>query len=87
MLEVTVRQRQCVGNGCCAEIAPEVFVMGDDGVAYVLEDGRVQPWGATALVPEHLGEVVAEAAEECPAECIRVACAALPAAPRARAPA
>jgi ferredoxin len=87
MLEVTVRQRQCVGNGCCAEIAPEVFVMGDDGVAYVCEDGRVLPWGATALVPAHLEDEVMEAVEECPAECIRVALATSPTLARARAPA
>lgn len=87
MLEVTVRQRQCVGNGCCAEIAPEVFVMGDDGVAYVCEDGRVLPSGATALVPPHLEDAVVEAVEECPAECIRVALATAPVAARARAPA
>jgi ferredoxin len=61
--------------------------MGDDGVAYVCEDGRVLPSGASALVPAHLEDAVIEAVEECPAECIRVALSALPVAARARAPA
>ena len=58
----------------CAEIAPEVFVMRDDGLAYVQEDGRVfdDPGGAEGLAnfgDEHL-EAVIESAEECPGECI-----------------
>jgi ferredoxin len=72
MLKVTVDQRRCVGNGCCAEIAPEVFVMGDDSVASVCENGRVLPEGAAAVVPDRLEEAVLEVVEECPAECVLV---------------
>ncbi|HEY7104882.1 MAG TPA: ferredoxin [Acidimicrobiia bacterium] len=72
MMKVTVEQRRCVGNGCCAAIAPEVFVMGDDAVAYVCQDGRVFPQNGTALVPIHLEPAVLEAVDECPAECVRV---------------
>jgi ferredoxin len=70
MLEVTVDQRQCVGNGCCADIAPDVFVMDGHDVAFVCEDGRMLPGDASAIVPPHLEDAVLEAAEECPAECI-----------------
>ena len=76
MLKVTVHQRRCVGNGCCAEIAPEVFVMGDDGVAYVSEDGQVLGRDAAAIVPAQLEDAVLEAGEECPAECVCVELAA-----------
>jgi ferredoxin len=72
MIKVTVEQRRCVGNGCCAEIAPEVFVMGGDGVAYVCEDGRALPQNASALVPRHLEAAVLDVVDECPAECVRV---------------
>jgi ferredoxin len=72
MMKVTVEQRRCVGNGCCAEIAPDVFVMGDDDVAYVLENGRALPRDAAAIVPAHLEDDVLEVVDECPAECIRV---------------
>ena len=72
MMKVTVEQRRCVGNGCCAEIAPEVFAMGDDDVAYVCEDGRVLPQNASAVVPRHLEDAVLDVVEECPAECVRV---------------
>jgi ferredoxin len=49
-----------------------VFVMGDDAVAYVCQDGRVFPQNGTALVPIHLEPAVLEAVDECPAECVRV---------------
>jgi ferredoxin len=76
MLEVTIQQRRCVGNGCCADIAPEVFAMGDDDVAYLCADGCILPGDATVAVPAELEDVVLEAADECPAECIRVRLAA-----------
>ena len=76
MLEVAIQQRRCIGNGCCVDLAPEVFAMGDDGVAYVCENGRMLPKDATAAVPAHLEDLVLEVVEECPAECIRVQLAA-----------
>jgi len=72
MLQVSVRQRRCVGNGCCAEIAPEIFVLGENDVAFVCQGGQVLPGETTAIVPEHLEAAVLEAADECPAECILV---------------
>lgn len=68
-----IDQDLCTGDGLCAEIAPDVFVMEDDGLAYVVEDGRMVGHGgpdALAGVPDELGEDVIEAAEECPGECI-----------------
>jgi ferredoxin len=71
MMKVTVDQRRCIGNGCCADIAPEVFAMGDDVLAYVCQDGRMLPRNASAIVPRHLEDAVLEVVDECPAECIR----------------
>lgn len=61
------------GDGLCAEIAPKVFIMQDDGLAYVQdEDGIKNPGGASHLanVPVDEEPGVVEAMEECPGECI-----------------
>jgi ferredoxin len=57
----------------CAEIAPEVFFVGDDDLAYLCEEGPVHPGDAAVIVPHHLEAVVLEAADECPAACIAIA--------------
>jgi len=51
----------CIGCGACADICPEVFVLGDDGFAHVKEEeaGR-----------EELAEKIKEAADNCPTEAI-----------------
>ena len=77
-MRVWIDQDLCTGDGLCAEIAPDVFIMLEDGIAYVQEDGKVyskrrgNPEGAegTAAVPGKLLEDVITAAEECPGECI-----------------
>lgn len=73
-VKVWIDQDLCTGDGLCAEIAPDVFIMRDDGLAYVQEDGKVfhDPGGVEglAVVPEELVEDVVDAAEECPGECI-----------------
>ena len=38
-MKVWIDQDLCTGDGLCAEICPEVFVMRDDGLAYVQENG------------------------------------------------
>ncbi len=73
-MKVWIDQDLCTGDGLCQEIAPAVFTLLDDGLAYVKEsdDIRSDPGGAAgmALVPEELEVSVTEAAEECPGECI-----------------
>ena len=83
-MKVWIDQDLCTGDGLCAEIAPAVFAMHDDGLAYVKEvdwpnlmgstgkgEGPVyQMAQGTATVPESLTQDVIEAAEECPGECI-----------------
>lgn len=77
-MRVWIDQDLCTGDGLCAEIAPDVFVMLEDGIAYVQENGKVfakrkgNAEGAEGLasVPEKLFDDVITAAEDCPGECI-----------------
>lgn len=83
-MKVWIDQDLCTGDGLCAEIAPDVFVMQNDGLAYVQEVvgnfGELKIFSASmgndqgaeglARVPEGQEEIVLEAAEECPGECI-----------------
>ena len=77
-MRVWIDQDLCTGDGLCAEIAPDVFTMLEDGLAYVQENGKVfsklrgNPEGAGGLASfaeDRLGDVV-ESADECPGECI-----------------
>ena len=82
MAKVTVwiDQDLCTGDGLCEEIAPDVFTLLDDGLAYVKEGDTVfsDPGGVegVASVPDDQIEAVVESAEECPGECIFVEVAA-----------
>jgi ferredoxin len=73
-MKVWIDQDLCTGDGICEEIAPAVFTMLDDNLAYVKESDLVRsnPGGAAgmALVPDGLEDAVRDAAEECPGECI-----------------
>ena len=74
-MKVWIDQDLCTGDGLCAEIAPDVFVMDSDGLAYIAEGGVQLPGGGAdtlAVVPEPLFEATIESAEECPGECIFV---------------
>ncbi len=73
-MKVWIDQDLCTGDGLCEEIAPAVFTLLDDGLAYVKQDGTPQnnPGGAAGMadVPAELEDAVVEASEECPGECI-----------------
>jgi ferredoxin len=72
--QVWIDQDLCTGDGICAEIAGDVFVLLDDGLAYVKDASgpKRDPGGPAGIVPipENLADAVVEAAEECPGECI-----------------
>ena len=75
-MKVWIDQDLCTGDGQCEEIAPATFTLLDDGLAYV-KDGsgaRNEPGGRGGLVtvPADMEESVAEAARDCPGECIFV---------------
>ena len=73
-MKVWIDQDLCTGDGICEEIAPDVFTLLDDGLAYVKDGGKVlsDPGGVEGLatVPSNLEEATIESAEECPGECI-----------------
>jgi len=58
----TINVDECIGDGICEEICPEVFELRDDGIAYVIEE---EPGAA-------LFDKVTEAVEACPTEAIIV---------------
>ena len=73
-MKVWIDQDLCTGDGLCEEIAPSVFTLLDDGLAYVKQGDKVlsDPGGAEGLAgfPDGMLDSVVEAAEECPGECI-----------------
>jgi ferredoxin len=73
-MKVWIDQDLCTGDGLCEEIAPAVFTLLDDGLAYVKEGDKVfsDPGGAEGLAnfPDDMLDAVVESAEECPGECI-----------------
>ena len=73
-MRVWIDQDLCTGDGLCEEIAPEVFTLLDDGLAYVKDGSRVlsEPGGEEAMAPVPSGreEATIESADECPGECI-----------------
>ena len=72
VMKVWIDQDLCTGDGLCEEIAPEVFTLLDDGLAYIRESGKTLPAGVEGLgvVPAGQEDGTIESAEECPGECI-----------------
>ena len=73
-MKVWIDQDLCTGDGLCEEIAPDVFTLLDDGLAYVKDGSKVlsDPGGVEgiAVVPAGQEDATIESAEECPGECI-----------------
>jgi ferredoxin len=77
-MKVWIDQDLCTGDGLCEEIAPDVFTLLDDGLAYVREGSKIfataqgNPQGAEGManIPDNQLDAVIESAEECPGECI-----------------
>jgi len=77
-MKVWIDQDLCTGDGLCEEIAPDVFTLLDDGLAYVREGDKIyatakgNPQGADGMadIPDGQLDGVIESAEECPGECI-----------------
>ncbi len=75
-MRVWIEPTECMGAGTCEQIAPQVFADAGDGTWTVKEDARhfglsrVMAPREPAKVPEALIDLVIDAAEQCPAECI-----------------
>ncbi|WP_318249192.1 ferredoxin [Geoglobus acetivorans] len=60
MMKVVIDESTCTGCGTCESICPEVFQLGDDGLAHVVGEC------------EGLEECCQEAADNCPVEAITI---------------
>ena len=80
-MKVWIDQDLCTGDGLCEEIAPDVFTLLDDGLAYVKEgktiyaEAKGNAQGAKGMAKfdhtnDNLLQAVIESAVECPGECI-----------------
>jgi ferredoxin len=83
-MRVWIDQDLCTGDGICTELAPKVFMMHDDGLAYVKDPSWPNLFGpsgqgkepmlkmaeGTAEFADSMLDDVVAAAEECPGECI-----------------
>ena len=58
-MKVRVNDDDCVGDGSCAELCPDIFKMEGDLAIVRKED-----------VPQELEDLVREAAESCPVDAI-----------------
>ena len=69
-MKITVDPDKCVGSAYCQRIAPALFDLGDDGIAFVLDSG--QP-GTGADTGTGTGAAAAKEAEAaCPAVAIAI---------------
>lgn len=84
-MNVWIDPHECMGAGTCEQIAPEVFHPRGDGTWVVKEDARFfgttrifdgidQPGGIAGIarIPDGLFDMVLDAAEQCPGECIHM---------------
>ena len=74
-MRVWIDQDLCTGDGLCTDHAPEVFVLLEDGISYVVDPelGVLNDPGgpdSVARVPVVHDVAVVHAAEDCPGECI-----------------
>ncbi|OIO87753.1 MAG: ferredoxin [Candidatus Aquicultor secundus] len=60
MKKPVIDHDECIGDGICEQICPEVFELRDDGLAYVINENP----------DESLYDKIEEAVEECPAAAI-----------------
>jgi ferredoxin len=75
VLHVWIDQDLCTGDGLCTDHCPDLFVLLEDGISYVVgPDGQAQndPGGSESMapVPDHHVAAAVAAAEDCPGECI-----------------
>ena len=59
-MKFVIEESSCIGCGACPMIAPEVFSMNDDGLAYVIMPTVTEEFESSAL----------DALESCPTDAI-----------------
>lgn len=77
-MKIWIEPTECMGAGTCEQIAPDAFAETPDGTWTVKEDAvyfgttTVMEARHLARVPDAIADVVLDAIEQCPAECIFV---------------
>ena len=71
-MKVWIDQEQCTSSGLCEVISPEVFQIEDDGLAHLRGGAAAAAGRRVYAVPAGLRDLVQEAADQCPGECIHV---------------
>jgi ferredoxin len=61
-MKPAVDQDQCIGDGICEDLCPDVFQLGEDGLAHVINEDP----------GEELYGCIREAEVACPVACISV---------------
>ena len=67
-MKAKVNKDLCIGCGACAAIVPDVFQIGDNGLAEVIADNEVKE----TEVSKDLIDEVKDAAEGCPTSAIEI---------------
>lgn len=67
-MKAKVNKDLCIGCGACDAIVPDVFQIGDDGLAEVITDNEVKE----TEVSKDLIDEVKDAAEGCPTSAIEI---------------
>lgn len=73
-MKVWIDRNQCTSSGLCEVIAPDTFVVADDGLAHLTAEDPGDPGGPDIVytVPAEYEDTIREAAEQCPGECIYI---------------
>jgi ferredoxin len=73
-MKVWIDQTYCIGSGLCQAIQPQVFAIGDDGLARIRQGDELLPPGQenAAAVPAEYEADVQDASDACPGGCIQL---------------
>lgn len=71
-VKVVIDRSGCIPDHVCIAICPEVFTVGDDGLAVVVEGLRIDNRSDAGVVDGGLVECAAKAAELCPRGVIKL---------------
>ncbi len=73
MVKVRIDPRDnCISDGVCIALCPDVFEWGDDGKSAIVAQFRVNDNIAEGNVPDDLKDCVKQAADSCPVQIIHV---------------
>lgn len=62
MMRIRIDQDKCTGHGVCEGLAPDIFEVRDDGIAYLL----------TESLTEDTRPVLEDACDQCPVEALHI---------------